>query len=371
MNILMVSNEFPPAVGGLQTHVFELARALVQLGHRVRVVCRQRDKSAPARETLAGIEVERLALPNNHLLYDWKLARHLSKLVNTEGFELAHVHGMRPLNASYKLPVPTIFTNHTSSFLRRANSGTRTRNKMRKQLAGAAAVLTPSEILAEKTREIGYTGPITFLANGVDNTLFSPGPSDLREKLGIPPDAFVIAIACRLAPVKGVRYLAQAVAAIDDPRLHLVIAGDGAERAEIEQLLRHKLEQGRAHLLGAVGNCEMPRIYRAADASALPSLMEATSIAGLEAMACGLPLIGSRVGGIPHILDEGVTGLLVTPGSVDELKTAIEGMLANPERCRTMGRAACARVAEQFTWQLLASEVLTQYQSVLETQTMK
>lgn len=366
MNILMVSNEFPPNVGGLQTHVYELSRALVQLGHRVKVVCRRDNDSLPATEMLAGIAVERLALPNNHLLYDWKLARHLRGLVNTEGFEISHVHGMRPLNASYKLPVPTVFTNHTSSFVRRANGSAKLRNKMCEQLAQAATVLTPSEILAEKTRAVGYQGPITFLANGVDNKMFSPGPSSLRDSLGIPEDAFVIAIACRLVPVKGVRFLAQAVAAIDDPRLHLVVAGDGAERADIEQILTSMRNNGRAHMLGAVENGEMPNIYRGANASALPSLMEATSIAGLEAMACGLPLIGSRVGGIPHIVDDGVTGFLVTPESVDELKAAIEGMLANPEHCQAMGRAASARVAECFTWNHLAGQVLAQYQAALD-----
>ncbi|MFD1217357.1 glycosyltransferase family 4 protein [Microbulbifer celer] len=369
MNILMVSNEFPPGVGGVQTHVYELSRALVQLGHRVRVLCRHRDKSVPARETSDGIEVERLALPDNHLLYDWLLRRRLRQLIRAEGFQLIHVHGMRPLKATARLNVPVLFTNHTSSFVRRADGSRKTRRKMCRQLQHVAEVLTPSEILADKTRVIGYAGPVTFIPNGVDNRLFSPGPSDLRSQLHIPADAFVIAIACRLEPVKGVRHLARAVAAIDDPRLHLVIAGEGSEYADIQQILLRKVQSGHAHLLGSVDNREMPRIYRAADASALPSLMEATSIAGLEAMACGLPVIGSDVGGIPYIVRHGKNGLLVTPESSDELQQAIEQLLAQPQRCRDMGEQAIQMVDSEFTWRHVAEKVRSHYGAHLKKYT--
>ncbi|MFV8781255.1 glycosyltransferase family 4 protein [Microbulbifer sp. SA54] len=364
MNILMVSNEFPPSVGGVQTHVFELSRALVQLGHRVRVLCRRRDNSTPASEQLQGIEVERLSLPDNHLIYDWRLGRRLRQLIEQEGFELTHVHGMRPLRACARQKVPTLFTNHTSSFVRRAEHSQRTRDKMSRLLKPVASVLTPSEILAEKTRAVGYAGPITFIPNGVDNALFSPGPSDFRKQQGIPEDAFVIAIACRLVPVKGVRYLAQAVAEIADPRLHLVIAGDGNERAEIEQTLQHKIQNGLVHMLGAVDNAQMPDIYRAANASVLPSLMEATSIAGLEAMACGLPLIGSDVGGIPYIIRHESTGLLVDAESPQQLQNAIERLLKRPDDCEAMGQRALERVAAEFTWQHVAEQVLQHYQKI-------
>ncbi|WP_226668119.1 glycosyltransferase family 4 protein [Microbulbifer aggregans] len=364
MNILMVSNEFPPSVGGVQTHVFELSRALVGLGHRVRVLCRHRNKSTAVFERLHGIEVERLALPDNHLIYDWLLGRRLRQLIERDGFELTHVHGMRPLRACSKQKVPTLFTNHTSSFVRRAEQSARTRDKMYRLLAPVSTVLTPSEILAEKTRSIGYTGPVAFIPNGVDNIQFSPGTSDLRARLGIPDDAFVIAIACRLVPVKGVRYLAQAVAEIDDPRLHLVIAGDGDERADIEHILQQKRQSGHAHLLGAVDNTEMPAIYRAANASALPSLMEATSIAGLEAMACGLPMIGSNVGGIPYIVQHESTGLLVEPESSSQLKTAIERLLSQPDNCITMGQLAMGRVAAEFTWRHVAEKVQLHYKKI-------
>ena len=362
MNILMVSNEFPPGVGGVQTHVFELSRALVQLGHRVRVLCRHRDKTVPARETVDGIDVERLSLPDNHLLYDWLLGRRMRQLCCKQGFDLIHVHGMRPLKASARQAVPTLFTNHTSSFVRRADGSAKTRRKMCAQLQHVSTVLTPSDILAQKTRQIGYTGPIAFIPNGVDNQLFSLGTSSLRGRLQIPDDALVIAIACRLEPVKGVRYLAQAVADIDEPRLHLVIAGEGSERAAIEQILLRKIDSGNAHMLGNVDNREMPEVYRAANLSALPSLMEATSIAGLEAMACGLPLIGSEVGGIPYIIEQESTGLLVPPESVVDLREAIERLLAHPQQCHAMGARAREKVAREFTWRHVAEKVQQHYE---------
>ena len=369
MNILMVSNEFPPSVGGVQTHVFELSRALTKIGHRVQVITRDRNQGTPRRESIDGIFVERLPLPNSHLLYDRMLRYHLQKAIRKNDIDIVHVHGMRPLNACRKLAIPVIFTNHTSSFVRRASKGGKAQKKMLHQLQPASAVLTASDILSEKTKETGYTGPVSFISNGVDPAIFYPGPSSLRRELSIDPDAYVIAIACRLEPVKGVRYLAAAVASIDNPELQLVIAGDGSEKSDIESILKKQIQSGNAHLLGSIDYSKMPEIYRGADASSLPSLMEATSIAGLEAMACGLPIIGSRVGGIPFIVEDGKTGILTEPESVGEIKQAIQLLLNDRVLSRRMGDAGLEAVIQHFTWSKVAQQVVTHYRKLIDQYT--
>jgi glycosyltransferase involved in cell wall biosynthesis len=123
--------------------------------------------------------------------------------------------------------------------------------------------------------------------------------------------------------------------------------------------------QERTLFLGAVANADMPDIYRAADISVLPSLAEATSIAGLEAMACAVPLVGTRVGGIPTILQDGVTGLLIPPRDADALAAAIGRLARDVGLRRNLGAAARQSVELSFSWPRIAARTLAVYEGVL------
>jgi glycosyltransferase involved in cell wall biosynthesis len=365
MNICMLSNEFPPSIGGVQTHVHQLSRTLVALGHQVSVLTRHRDRQLPARVQMDGIEVWRERLPDAHLLYDWVLGRKLKTLHRMQPIDIIHVHGMRPLQAAINSGLPVIFTNHTSSFLRRMGSGHKQRQRMARYLQGVDMVLAPSEELLQRTADTGYAGPLQFIPNGVDTGQFCPGMSDLRTRLDIPADAFVAVLARRLVEKNGVLDLARALAMIDQPDFHLVVAGDGTERAEFERLASLSDCGPRVHMLGAVANTDMPSVYRAADVAVLPSLMEATSITGLEAMACGLPLIGTRVGGIPAIIDDGVTGLLVEPAAPPAMAAAITALVQQRDRARAMGEKSLAKAVREFAWPQIARRTLAAYQQVV------
>ena len=361
MNILMVSNEFPPRIGGVQTHVFELSKALVKLGHQVYVLTRLKDTSLPRAETREGINIFRCRLVDSHLVYNWQLRRNLRGLISTFNIEIVHVHGMRPLVSSKNLDVPVIFTNHTSSFIKRSHQGKSIQRKMLKQLKAASTILAPSQTLVEQTRATGYKGPIKFISNGVDVEKFSPGFSDVRERLNIPEDAFVIIMAGRLHAVKGVVYLAKAISTINHPDLHVIVVGEGSERVEFETIIQSSSSAGRVHMLGVVPNDDMPDIYRAADVSILPSLMEATSIAGLEAMACGLAVIGTNVGGLPVIINDGVNGLLVESKSAEALARAIQNLLSDRILVRNMGKEGRKRAVNEFSWSRIAQHIIDSY----------
>lgn len=361
MNVLMVTNEFPPSIGGVQTHVHELSKALVRLGHQVFVVTRLRDSSLPELENLDGIDVYRFKFPDNHLIYDWQLRRRLHDLIKDHSINIVHIHGMRPLAAAKKISVPVVFTNHTSSFLKRSQQGDKVRRKMLNQLEAASLILAVSQILVEQTKACDYQGPVKFISNGVDTHRFSPGSSGLRQKLKIPEQAFVVVMAGRLHAVKGVTYLAKAISTIEHSDLHLVVAGDGSERGEFEAIIRSSPCADRVHMLGAVANAEMPEIYRAADAAILPSLMEATSIAGLEAMSCGLPVIATRVGGLPVIISNGVNGLLVEPESSEALAAAIKALLTDRILTERMGAKSRKRAIEEFSWDKIAQQITDDY----------
>lgn len=172
-----------------------------------------------------------------------------------------------------------------------------------------------------------------------------------REALGI--DGFVVASVGRLVPVKGLDVAIHAVASVEGARL--VIAGDGPDRGELEARARGT----RTRFLGRVGPEERDRLLAAADAFVLPSRVlasgrsEGLPVALLEAMAAGLPVVASDVGGIAELVRDGHDGLLVPPDRPDRLAAAL-GRLARDESLRrTLGRSARDR-ASPFAWPALA-----------------
>jgi len=358
MKIIMVSNEFPPSIGGVQTHVYELSRAMVRLGHSVTVITRLFDTLLPEEEFMDGVKVIRTKLSNNHWLYDLKLHYLLMDMIKKEGYQAVHIHGMRPLKACKKLGVPVVFTNHTSSFLKRVKQGNKVLEKMRRQLMIADTVLAPSDELVEATLKTGYSGAVKFISNGVDTARFFPTSSNVRIKLGIPESAFVAVLARRLVEKNGVLYFAKAIAMTKREDLHVIVAGDGADRAAFEQIINEAGCEDRVHFLGAVNNQNMPEIFSSGDVSVLPSLMEATSIAGLEAMACEIPLIGTNVGGIPVIIENDETGILVEPRSPAALSRAMVKLCEDRGLAKYMGQKSLEKVQKEFSWDVIAQKSL-------------
>lgn len=364
MNILMVSNEFLPSIGGVQTHVLELSRAMVRQGHSVYVLTRHNEKSSAAREKIDGVSVHRVALAVNHLVYDWQLMRSAKKIINHHAIDVIHVHGMRPLKACTELSCPVVFTNHTSSFLKRFAKGKKHQQKMLKQLSGVSQVIAPSSILVDSVMKLGYQGAVNFISNGVDIDKFTPGDSSLRAQLGIAATDIVVLFSARLHKVKGTDTLVRALAQLSLPDLHFVVAGDGDERELIQSTAIRELGSENVHMLGGVENAKMADVYRSADFSLLPSLMEATSIAGLEGMACGLPLIASCVGGLPYLIDEGQTGLLIEPENSEELVKAIKLLYSDAGLREKMGASAREKAVTLFSWDKISQQTLELYDNV-------
>ncbi|MEJ1406478.1 MAG: glycosyltransferase family 4 protein, partial [Candidatus Sedimenticola sp. (ex Thyasira tokunagai)] len=170
-----------------------------------------------------------------------------------------------------------------------------------------------------------------------------------------------------LVEKNGVTVFAEAVAALKELPVRLLFAGDGEERSKVEQILRDNGMFDQSIFLGGVPNPQMPDVYRAADISVLPSFMEATSITGLESMACGIPLVGTTVGGIPTLINDRETGLLVPPGDPATLGEALAQLARDPEQRQQMGTAARSRAEEKFSWRGIASRTLDIYQQHLDS----
>ena len=361
LRVLCLTSEYPPRVGGVATHVYELARALRAAGLGVTVVAPPWPGATDEPADTLRYSPWLRAQP----FHDVLLGRWCRQLLQRLPADVIHVHGLRPLRAALSTGLPVVFTNHTSGFLKTLAGGGARLKRLGALLAGCAHILAPSEELAEASRRAGYQGPVTYLPNGVDATRFAPGDAAaVRASWGAREAELVAVIARRLVAKNGVVVAAEALAHTV-PEVRFVFVGEGVERTAITEILARDGTGARAVLAGESPNTAMPEIYRAADVALLPSLMEATSIAGLEAMACGLPLIGSAVGGIPALVTSGVNGLLVPPSDPHALAHAVNALAADPALRARMGAASRTAVLEHFTWQGIAQQTAAIFADVV------
>jgi glycosyltransferase involved in cell wall biosynthesis len=205
--------------------------------------------------------------------------------------------------------------------------------------------------------------------NGVDAARYDPAASitsgaELRRKLGLAPGAFVMSSISGLRPEKGHAFLLDALARLP-AEASLLLAGDGPERPRIEARAAHLGVQERVVFLGEVA--DVRPVISASDVTVLASTaVETFSMAMLESMALGVPVVATRVGGLDEAITPGVTGDLVPPGDAEALRLSLQRMLADESGRRRMGQQARTRVSTQFSQHAMAeataallSEVLT------------
>ena len=185
------------------------------------------------------------------------------------------------------------------------------------------------------------------IPNGIDAHIFEhlPAKRQARAMLGLPLDSTLAGTVARLNPVKRLDVLLRAAASLDD--VHIVIVGDGPERARLASLAQDLNVADRATFAGRQDN--VPEWLAALDIFVLTSDWEGMPNAVLEAMAAGLPVVATAVGGTPEVVVDGVTGLLVPPRDPDALARAIVRLLRDPQLRQDMGRAGRERVERHFS----------------------
>lgn len=209
----------------------------------------------------------------------------------------------------------------------------------------AASVIAVSRALRQAIVDLGVeASKVVVLRNGIDAHRFRPTDRlTARRSLGLDPDAQAIASVGRLVSLKGHDLVIGALLRL--PGVHLLIAGDGPERAALEARAAHLGVAGRVHFLGQVGHDDLPGVYSAADALVLASSNEGWPNVLLEAMACGTPVVSTEVGGCSEVVAAPEAGTLIRERSADAIATALKSLLANPP-----DRAATRRYAERFSW---------------------
>ena len=190
----------------------------------------------------------------------------------------------------------------------------------------------------------------------------SPGS---REAFGLTANDFVVGYVGRLVPIKDLGTLLRGVAMAGErlPSLRLLVAGDGDERARLEALARELGLAGRVRFLG--WQRDLPSLYSTMDLFALTSLNEGTPVSMIEAMAAGIPVAAAAVGGVPDVVEHGVTGQLLPPRDPQALSEVIFQTARQPERAAAMAARAKASVAERFDAGRLVQDIDGLYRRIL------
>jgi glycosyltransferase involved in cell wall biosynthesis len=344
--------------GGAQRYVYDLATAAGERGHEVRVISgREGELTDRLRE--AGIAVSPIPSMQRdvRLASDFKVFREISAIIREFKPDVVHGNSSKAgalvalagrLNGVHRI----VFTAHGWAF----NEDRPLFQKMLIGLIHYATVLlshvtiSNSEATKRDIRWMPFVGgTIVVVHHGVRPFSLLPR-AEARQALAptLAARTWIGAIA-ELHPVKGLDILIQALEHVlpDYPDLGLVIVGEGEERGYLEHLI--KVEGLTDHVVLAGHVQSAPAHLSAFDLFVLPSRSESLGYVLLEAGMAGLPAVGSRVGGIPEILEEGVTGLLVPPNNAHALTNAIKRVLKDTELRTTLGQALHQKVLKDFS----------------------
>lgn len=188
---------------------------------------------------------------------------------------------------------------------------------------------------------------------------------ELRRELGIAQDAPLVGIIGRLAPIKNHRLFLEMAALLAEefPTARFAVVGDGLLRPELERYATELGLNGRVLFLG--WRRDLPRIYADLDVLVISSKNEGTPVSAIEAMASGVPVVATRVGGIPDLIEDQKTGILVEPEDPSALADAVISLLRNPPMARRMGQAAQAHVLEKYTVERLLDDTEKLYRELV------
>lgn len=363
--------------GGVESFVWDLARVLAARGHDITIV----GGAGPRREHAPGVQVLTFPFvaralfqsipPLRRAYAEAKLLERLTlgftalPALARGGYDIIHLqkpYDLGPALLARRLGGARVILGcHGEDFYR----GDR-------PLAARvdAAVSCSRFNAATVARRYGFTPTVVF--NGIDTDLFRPRPPDLALRHGLgaagaPGDhggAPLLLFVGRLQPWKGVETALRALALL--PGATLAIAGDGEDRPRLEALAAELGLAARVRFLGSLERGALPQLYSSADLLLATShASETFGIGPVEAQACGLPVVASRFGGFPEVVDEGRTGLLFAPRDHAGLAEAARAILEHPGRRAAMAAAAPAWAA-QFTWPAVADRIEAVYRTVLE-----
>lgn len=345
-----------------------LCRGLAARGHHVDIVTSRSMDGLPPYEVREGVHVWRTWFPGKttagwmaHAAGSVPTARRCA--LDADVLHAQAFQSIPPLLAARAASgAPLVATWHTSHFLKLA--ATPGWSSLLGRLVDSADVnLAASREIADVAESLGRGKAVEAVTNGVDTDVFRPVPPSLEATSGIRRR---LVVPRRLFQKNGVEYFVRAVPLLVNRYgldVEAVLVGDGPERARLEALASELGCASRILFFGARPHDDMPGILASSELAVFPSLMEATSVAALECMACGLPVAASRVGGLPEIVDETVGGIF-EPADPEDLARAVSVLLGRGDLA-ALGAHARERVVERWSNARLVDRHLEIYESLV------
>lgn len=398
LRIALLSYEYPPetGLGGIGTYTWTQARALARAGHEVHVLAGATTPGAVRSERDGEVVVwrdggarwaHRLGAPlgaigwwwsRNRLTNGLRMRRLLERVASRSELDLIEVPecGGEGLFLGRRWAGREIVRFHSPAELIMPFYATRAGDRRlcarleRRGWRRAAAATACSEFLArEVVRRLGYAHPVATVANGIDlEEADRTAGFDLRAAIGASAHEPVVLFAGRFEPRKGSALLCDLVPELLARRaVRFVVLGEdlfGQGGAELAPRCRERQRGESLHLLGRRPLADVRAAMRQADVVLLPSRWENAPYTVLEAMAAGAPLVASRVGGIPEMVEPEREALLVADEDAAGHLAAIERLLDHRDLAQSLGRAARARVEREFTADRMAARSLELYHRV-------
>lgn len=376
--------------GGMNVYVLELSRELARLGYEVDIFTRRDGDFAGVEEIAPGLRLVRIAAGPAEPIEKEEIVRHLPEFhANMRGFAEAQPGGYDVIHSHYwqsgwagtllarELDLPHVVMFHTLGEVKnRARFGEQ-EPKLRIRHEGviarrATAIVTASDHERQLLERYYAAEPSRMhtVPCGVDLDLFNPRDRNLaRQQLSLPGDAPVLLWVGRLEKLKGVEILVDAVAGLECRNFTLLIVGGDERaagiRAELEAQAVAAGLSANIRFEGAVPHDVLPWYYSAADVCVVPSYYESFGLVAVEAMACGTPVVASRVGGLVSTVIDGVTGYLIPWRCPGPFAEKLDVLLGNPELRRNFSRAA-ARSVERFRWSSVGLRIADVYDAAWE-----
>lgn len=378
--------------GGMNVYIRELSCHLAAQGLPVDIFTRRTDPETPeVREIAPGVQVIAItagpaeSVGKNDLfpyLPDFAEQMALYSLRSGARYDVVHAHywlsGWVAELARRYWDTPFLQMFHTTAHMKNAVSAAadrETEQRLRIEqrlltLANGIIAANPDE-RADLIWRMGVPAEkICTIPPGVDLELFQPLSRDYaRAEIGIAPEEKVVLFVGRIDPIKGIDTLIEAAelmlrqGAGAPPPCFLIVGGDldatGTPIGPLARVAAAIEERGIAHhfrLAGSQPQNQLPVFYSAADVVAVPSRYESFGLVAVEALACGVPVVASRAGGLRFTIDEGVAGLLVKPQSAPALADGLKSVLADDGRRAKMAAAARPSV-ERYDWAEIARQM--------------
>ena len=365
MKHLLVTNDFPPKIGGIQSYLWELWRRLPANEATVLTTAYPTAKEFDAE---AEFRIERTT--QKVLLPTRALVRQIQSLADEVGAELVLLDPALPvghLGPRLKRPYGVILHGAEVTVPGRVPGA---RQALARVLRGAELIVAAGGYpAAEGERAAGGELPVIQVPPGVDVERFRPLDAAerlaARQRFGAAPESTLVVSVSRLVPRKGMDVLIRAAAALapEHRDLEVLIGGTGRDHDRLAKLIAQTGAPVR--LLGRVPDEHLPALYGCADVFSMTCRnrwlgleQEGFGIVFLEAAACSVPQIAGESGGAAEAVDHGSTGLIVDdPSSVDQVTHALRALLIDPDRRHQMGVAGRERAEREFSYDVLAKRL--------------